>query len=53
MKKIDPALELLTIKNHMKNDIQRMKHYYCKHEKGISRIFNERAIARKHISLRM
>ena len=31
----DPALELLTVKCHMKDDIQRMKHYYLKHAKEL------------------
>ncbi|XP_076245686.1 TATA box-binding protein-associated factor RNA polymerase I subunit C-like isoform X2 [Calliopsis andreniformis] len=31
----DPALELLTTKNHIKDDVQRMKHYYEKHDKDL------------------
>lgn len=30
----DPALELVTLKQHMNSDIDRMKDYYLKHEKG-------------------
>ncbi|XP_054005973.1 uncharacterized protein LOC128890953 [Hylaeus anthracinus] len=31
----DPALELLTIKKHLNNAIQRLKYYYLKHEKEL------------------
>ncbi|XP_043265581.1 uncharacterized protein LOC122405127 [Colletes gigas] len=34
----DPALELLTVKNHMNDDIQRLKHYYLRHEKELGAI---------------
>ncbi|XP_076178174.1 TATA box-binding protein-associated factor RNA polymerase I subunit C-like isoform X2 [Ptiloglossa arizonensis] len=34
----DPALELLTIKNHIKDDVQRLKHYYHKHKKELGTI---------------
>ena len=30
----DPALELVTLKNYLNNDKERMKDYYLKHEKG-------------------
>lgn len=30
----DPTLELVILKNYMNKDIERMKHYYLKHEKG-------------------
>lgn len=30
----DPALELVTLKNYVNSDIERMKRYYLKHEKG-------------------
>lgn len=32
----DPALELVTLKNYVNSDIERMKRYYLKHEKGKS-----------------
>ncbi|XP_076279135.1 TATA box-binding protein-associated factor RNA polymerase I subunit C-like [Lasioglossum baleicum] len=38
LNKEDPALELLTLKNHMNDDNQRLKHYYLKHEKELGQI---------------
>ncbi|XP_068974470.1 uncharacterized protein TAF1C-like isoform X1 [Bombus flavifrons] len=34
----DPALELVTLKNYVNSDIERMKHYYLKHEKELKLI---------------
>ncbi|KZC10848.1 PREDICTED: uncharacterized protein LOC107189068 [Dufourea novaeangliae] len=33
----DPALELLSLKNHINDDMQRLKQYYIKHEKELGR----------------
>ncbi|KOC68409.1 hypothetical protein WH47_03567 [Habropoda laboriosa] len=39
----DPALELVILKNQMRNDIERLKHYYLKHEKELG------LVQKKHI----
>ncbi|XP_029040385.1 uncharacterized protein LOC114874863 [Osmia bicornis bicornis] len=37
----DPVLELVTLKNHINNDIKRMKQYYSKHEKELRLIYKK------------
>ncbi|XP_012147864.1 TATA box-binding protein-associated factor RNA polymerase I subunit C-like [Megachile rotundata] len=37
----DPVLELVTVKNHINDDIKRMKHYYSKHEKDLKLIYKK------------
>ncbi|XP_033325282.1 TATA box-binding protein-associated factor RNA polymerase I subunit C-like [Megalopta genalis] len=39
--KEDPALELLTLKNHINDDIQRLKHYYLRHEKELGQTYKK------------
>lgn len=35
LSKEDPALQLLTLKSHLKEDINRIMNYYEKHKKGL------------------
>ncbi|KAG6797130.1 hypothetical protein HZU73_07516 [Apis mellifera caucasica] len=37
----DPTLELVILKNYMNKDIERMKHYYLKHEKDLKLIYKK------------